>query len=276
MYGLLEYERDLNELRAQGARVFSIGKTELGRDIYAVQKGSVEGGQVLVQASMHAREYLTTQLVMTLMKEYSGSGGIWAVPMVNIDGVLLTQEGLSSVSDVGRRAFLLDVNGGNYNFSLWKANANAVDLNVNYNADWSYGAQNVTYPSPANYIGRYPMSQSENVALARFTLRVQPRVTLSYHTKGNVIYWGYKCNNSYQDEIMRISELTGYQMLRSDDSAGGYKDWFLATTPYLGITLECGNPLLNYPLPASELPNMIERNRGILELSSEIANEINP
>jgi len=43
MYGLLEYERDLNELRAQGARVFSIGKTELGRDIYAVQKGSVEG-----------------------------------------------------------------------------------------------------------------------------------------------------------------------------------------------------------------------------------------
>ena len=196
--------------------------------------------------------------------------------MVNIDGVLLTQEGLSSVSDVGRRAFLLEVNGGNYNFSLWKANANAVDLNVNYNADWSYGAQNVTYPSPANYIGRYPMSQSENVALARFTLRVQPRVTLSYHTKGNVIYWGYKCNNSYQDEIMRISELTGYEMLRSDDSAGGYKDWFLATTPYLGITLECGNPLLNYPLPASELPNMIERNRGILELSSEIANEINP
>ena len=189
MYGLLEYERDLNELRAQGARVFSIGKTELGRDIYAVQKGSVEGGQVLVQASMHAREYLTTPLVMTLMKEYSGSGGIWAVPMVNIDGVLLTQEGLSSVNDVGRRAFLLDVNGGNYNFSLWKANANAVDLNVNYNADWSYGAQNVTYPSPANYIGRYPMSQSENVALARFTLRVQPRVTLSYHTKGNVIYW---------------------------------------------------------------------------------------
>ena len=52
MYGLLEYERDLNELRAQGARVFSIGKTELGRDIYAVQKGSVEGGQVLVQASI--------------------------------------------------------------------------------------------------------------------------------------------------------------------------------------------------------------------------------
>jgi len=73
-----------------------------------------------------------------------------------------------------------------------------------------------------------------------------------------------------------LSKSTGYPLVETPFSAGGYKDWFLATTPYLGITLECGNPLLNYPLHASELPNMIERNRGILELSSEIANEINP
>lgn len=274
MYGLNELMRDLDELRAQGARVFEIGRTALNRPIYCVMKGSMEGAQVLVQASMHAREYLTTPLVMTLMKEYNGTGGIWCVPMVNVDGVLLAQEGVLSISDEKRREFLLSVNGGSDNFALWKANANAVDLNTNFNADWSKGEFNLTKPAPANYVGPYPLSESENRALVDLTLRIQPKVTLSYHTKGNIIFWGYKCNRSFESEIGEISDLTGYPMLSSENSTGGYKDWFLATTPYLGITLECGNELLSYPLPESELANMIERNRGILELSSDIAERI--
>ncbi|MDE5990307.1 MAG: hypothetical protein K2H36_01850, partial [Clostridia bacterium] len=156
MYGLNELQTDLDILQSQGAEIFDIGYTLLGRPIPCIFKGSKTGGQTLLHASIHAREWVTTPLVIEMMKNYAGDHGVWCVPMVNIDGVLLVQQGLSSIPEQSLKDFLLNVNGGSADFSLWKANARAVDLNVNFNARWGEGAQNVTYPSPANYIGQYP------------------------------------------------------------------------------------------------------------------------
>lgn len=139
MYDDVALDKDLAVLEAQGAKVFTIGYTLLGRPIKCVVKGNLNGPCVLVQASMHAREYITTPLVIEMMKNYNGNVGVWCVPMVNVDGVLLCQYGLRSVPDKKLQDFLLDVNGGNTDFSLWKANARAVDLNVNYNAKWGEG-----------------------------------------------------------------------------------------------------------------------------------------
>lgn len=274
MYDDVALENDLKVLEGQGAKVFTIGYTLLGRPIKCVQKGALSGPCVFVQASMHAREYITTPLVIEMMKSYNGSVGVWCVPMVNVDGVLLCQQGLASVPDENLKAFLLDVNGGSENFELWKANARAVDLNVNYNAKWGEGRQNVTYPAPENYIGQFPVSEPENIALRDFTNKLQPSVSLSYHTKGEVIYWGFGCIKPYLDYAERISNVTGYSLLESLDSAGGFKDWFTATTFKLGLTLEVVNANQEYPISFDNLPIIIEQNKNVLEVASVIAEEI--
>lgn len=266
---------DLESLKEQGAQVFTIGYTQLGRAIPCVFKGSMEGAQVLVQATMHAREYVTTPLVIEMMKNYNGAGGVWCVPMVNIDGALLCQNGLSSVDDVGVREFLLKTNGGSSNFELWKANIRAVDLNVNYNAKWGTGTTNISYPAPSNYIGTFPVSESENIALRDLTNKIQPSVTLSYHTKGEIIFWGFECIKTYFEQAERIANSTGYPILESVGSAGGYKDWYDATTFKLGLTLEVGSPELEYPLPLTILPELYQQNKNVLNISTQVAKEIN-
>ena len=182
----------LEELRGQGAQVFIVGYSVLGRPIYGVFKGGYSGGQVLIQAAIHAREGVTAPVVLKMMENYSGSAGVWCLPMVNPDGTELVRVGLDSVADEKKRGFVLEVNGGSEDFSLWKANINAVDLNVNFPAKWGTGTQNVTYPAPGNYIGAYPLDQPESRALHDFTLKIQPAVTLSYHAKGEVIYKGFE------------------------------------------------------------------------------------
>jgi murein tripeptide amidase MpaA len=54
---------------------------------------------------------------------------------------------------VERKKLLYFVNGSN-DFTIWKANANAVDLNVNWDANFSKGALNINFPSSENYIGK--------------------------------------------------------------------------------------------------------------------------
>lgn len=273
MYDLTNLQEDLNELYNQGAEVFDIGYTLLGRPIPCVFKGNKQGGQVLVQAAMHAREWVTTPLVLEMMKNYNGEGGIWCVPMVNIDGVLLCQQGLSSVPEQSLKEFLLDVNNGSQDFSLWKANARAVDLNVNYNAKWGEGAQNVTYPAPGNYIGQYPFSEVENTALRSLTERVKPAVTLSYHARGNVIYKGFSCLDPNPQSAQMISNITDYPLLDSYDSTGGYKDWYVATFQRLGLTIEVGDNNIPYDKLIDYLPSIYERNKDVLATATKIANQ---
>lgn len=273
MYDLTNLQEDLNILYAQGAEVFDIGYTLLGRPIPCVFKGSKEGGQVLVHASIHAREWVTTPLVLEMMKNYNGKGGIWCVPMVNIDGVLLCQQGLKSIGNQSLEKFLLDVNNSSFDFSLWKANARAVDLNVNYNARWGEGAQNITYPAPANYIGQYPFSEAENIALRLLTERVKPSVTLSYHARGNVIFKGFSCLDPNKEGAQLISNATDYPLLDSFDSTGGYKDWYVATFQKLGLTIEVGDNDIPYDKLIDYLPSIYDKNKDVLDIASQIALE---
>ena len=274
MYGLNELQNDLDILQSQGAEIFDIGYTLLGRPIPCIFKGSKTGGQTLLHASIHAREWVTTPLVIEMMKNYNGSYGVWCVPMVNIDGVLLVQQGLESIPEQSLKDFLLDVNGGSTDFSMWKANARAVDLNINFNARWGEGAQNVTYPAPANFIGEYPFSEYENMALRSLTEKVKPSVTLSYHAKGNVIYKGFGCIDNGKECAQKISDTTGYPLLDSFDSAGGYKDWYVATFQKLGLTIEVGDENTPYSQLIDYLPQIYERNSNVLNISTQCAQNL--
>lgn len=269
MYNYNDLLVDLKKLR--NARIFVIGKTYFNRNIYAIIKGRGRP-KALIHGAMHSRENITSKLVMDQAILFENSS-ICFVPMVNPDGVQLVTSGLSSAPKYAQD-FLNTVNNESDDYSLWKANGRAVDINVNFDAKWGQGAQNVTEPSSGDYIGRAPESEFETMAMVRLTEYYKFCVSISYHTKGDVIYYGFDGKTPYMDEAEKISKVTGYPLLTSTGSAGGYKDWFVQDDYGLGLTIEVGDENLSHPLGYDAYPDIWRHNRYVTKTVQEITEEI--
>ncbi len=240
-----------------------VGKSEEGRSLYAFFVGKHCSPVAVCQYAAHAREWITAYLALEQIKRGLVCGGAWFLPLTNPDGALLCQEGVESIAGKRRREWLVQINGG-YDFSLWKANALAVDLNVNFEARWGTGTRNLTYPAPENYIGTAPFCASETRALRDFTLKVCPQFTVSYHTKGEEIYW--KFHQPFFDCLRdkrlacALSESTGYPLCDCPNSAGGYKDWCIAKLKIPAFTVEVGRDCLSHPLGMGDLNEIVIKN----------------
>ncbi len=266
-----ELQNDILSLRdIPGVDWSVIGYSVLGTPIYAVHVGRYEGKQVLVEGAIHAREWITTPLLIKMVQYYATQtfeGGMYFIPLSNPDGVQLALDGLTSIPQ-NRHQFLLDVNYGARDFSLWKANISAVDLNVNFDALWGQGTQNVRYPSSANFIGYEPNSQPEVQALINFTNQVQPDITLSYHTKGEVIYYGFETLSPAQLKrdyriATQLSAINGYPVIKTEGSVGGYSDWVSLNLGVPAFTIEVGNLSLPHPITEQYLNTIYEQNKDV-------------
>lgn len=201
-----------------------IGYSFCGRKIFAFHVGSDFGRQYVSTYAIHGREWICARLALKHIKIGTKSGG-WIVPLVNPDGAEIAQT---------RNA-------------MWKANARGVDLNVNFDADWGTGRLNVKTRGSENCIGDRPFSESESAALARFTLKVKPYVTLSFHTKGGEIYWEYSGGGDERGAKI-LSQAMGYPYKTIVGSAGGYKDWCIQKLNIPAYTIECGSDALSHPI----------------------------
>lgn len=244
-----------------------IGKSFLGREIYVVKLG--EGSPVgIVQYAIHGREFITAELAFAHYRRGIYKGSIWLIPLVNPDGALLSCRGLDSVEDACIRERLLAWNGGSEDFSLWKANARGVDLNVNFPARWGKGEKNEKKAGAENYIGEYPFSENETQALRDFTLEMKPDYTVSYHTKGEEIYWYFyqSSRTCPRDKGLAgvLSRSTGYPLGDAGESAGGYKDWCIQALKIPAFTVEAGKDSLSHPIREAGLEDIIEKNENAL------------
>ena len=248
-----------------------IGKTLFGHTMYALKVGS--GSPVgLVQYALHGREFITAKLAFEQYKVGVKKGSCWFLPLMNPDGALLSEIGLYSVEKEGNRTRLLALNGGNRDFSGWKANGRGVDLNVNFPARWGKGVKNVRTAGAENYIGEKPFSEAETLALGLFTKKVRPDYTVSYHTKGEEIYWYFQqsLHTCPRDKGLAVvlSQATGYPLAYAQGSAGGYKDWCIKKFGIPAFTIEAGADTFSHPLGESALADMINKNQtAIYELS---------
>ena len=196
------------------------------------------------------------------------------MPLVNPDGVVIAQGGIDKITE-GKKKLLNRVNKGKKDFSLIKCNANCVDLNQNFNARFGTGKKNVFYPATENYVGKHPFSESESRALRDITYKVKPVVTVSYHSKGEVIYFDF-----YQDKIRyerdkklceKLSKSTGYKIEKSGLSAGGYKDWCISLLKIPAFTIEVGNDKLSHPIKENELSRIYKQNSGVIDVLIDYA-----
>ena len=249
-----------------------IGKSLFGRNIFAVKVG--DGNPVgIAQYAIHGREYVTANLAFAHYERGLFKGSFWLIPLSNPDGALLSEQGISSVQSAKDRERLAALNGGE-DFSLWKANGRGVDLNVNFPARWGMGEKNVKTAGAENYIGARPFSEPETVALRDFTERISPDYTVSYHTKGEEIYWYFYQSTRtcprHKALATALSRSTGYPLASAGNSAGGYKDWCIQTLQIPAFTIEAGRGDFAHPLGETALVDIIEKNKTALyELSKE-------
>lgn len=207
---LNEYQRKYPNL----ATVFDFGQSVQGRTIPAIKISGVKKFNkdqfvpaIIFTGSHHAREHLSTEVPMLLIKHildsYSTSAEIkklvdsreiYFVPMLNPDGAMYDIE--------GRR------------YKMWRKNRTkndsrtyGVDLNRNYSFGWGTGGSSRS-PRSDVYMGPKPFSEPETQAVKKFIEEnANIRVFLSFHTFSELILypWGGK-NTGIGGEDQKVFE----------------------------------------------------------------------
>lgn len=289
---MVEDMRELAEAYPDIISYTSLGKSPYGRDIYALKLGKGEA-TVFFNGSHHAREHMTTNLLMEMVDTYAwqyenwgtfegydvrtelNKTTIWIVPMVNPDGVTLQQEGIDAFPKEVR-AKLIKMNDGSTDFTRWKANAQGIDLNRQYPGGWDNIVANPGKPYWWNYPGTKPLEAPEAKLLYNFTYEIKPEIAVSYHSSGRILYWNFKTKkeNLERDEKLatEFSKTTGYSLVkpRKNPSGGGFTDWFITEFGQPAFTPEVGNYVGDKNLPLSAFDTIWEENNSIgLWLASE-------
>ncbi|GGA44841.1 M14 family metallopeptidase [Paenibacillus physcomitrellae] len=264
----------------------SIGQSVLGKPIWCVRIGK-GSRHVHVNAAVHANEWITSALLLRFLEDYAAAlededpksslassrreaeawysnYTLWAVPMVNPDGVDLAQNG--AVHCGSYRSRLLEWNGKSGDFTRWKANIRGVDLNDQFPAFWEVERERrgLNGPSSQDYSGPAPLSEPEAAALAVLTRGVPFEHVLSLHSQGKEIYWNYRDFEPAEAENMaeRLAAAGHYRAVKLDGSDAGYKDWFIQEFRRPGFTVEVGEGV--NPLPPEDFEEIYRAVHAIL------------
>jgi hypothetical protein len=201
---------------------FSIGKSIEGRDILALKisdrSSSKNKTAVFFNGMHHAREVMTTEVVMSIAKELADnyqsdlkykkwleSVDVYLVPMVNPDGNYRVWNGQT----------------------MWRKNAKGgygVDLNRNYPYRWSEcnGSSGSRYSD--TFRGDSPGSEAETQAIMHFVKTIKPKFSISYHSYSEIVIYPYSCQGEHLPGVDgdRVKEIgTQLAKLHSRDSGNG-------------------------------------------------------
>ena len=295
-YSYDQMVQDINTLKMKYGnkmQVNTIGTSLDGRAIYDCIIGNVSAPRhILIQGGIHGREYLNPLLLMQQMEmalanydtgSFNGNSlssmfsqvAVHFVPMTNPDGITISQFGpdmlrSQTLKDAVSPCYVMDTAAGRTSedtagyFSKWKANAEGVDLNLNFDALWQQ-VSSTEFPSYSGYKGTAPGSEPETQALMNLynDSRHNWKAVIHYHSMGNVIYWdilGNKVQAESSELANLMSTVTGGYRLLPSEGGGGYKDWIqLSSKPVPSVTLETGK--VSCPMPISEYSSIWTDNR---------------
>ncbi len=296
MYTYDELCEDLPLIKDHYPELFDysvIGTTADRRNIYDITIGSKNADrQIVFVASCHAREYMTSLLVMDMAEyllnsyyEKSHNGvpykdilseyAIHIVPMLNPDGVTISQFGADGLNSeiLRNNARVMYKNAVTWGYTSlseedyykrWKANARGVDINRNFDAKWDI-IETLKGRTGANFKGFEPMSERESICISEFIKSLShPETVVSYHATGSMIYWDYGQTGDLRErsekQIKIVKELTGYTALDySEYSSGGLSDYIIAENmDIVPETIEIGTTPA--PVDMSEYDEIYNKN----------------
>ena len=274
------------------------------RAVYEVLIGNPEGSMhVVVTYGMRGDEYITTLLAMRQLEYYCqerSKGNVYrnhnykeifadvcihVLPMVNPDGVTLSQFGIESLrtkaaKDSVKACYKYDKAAGLTDQSLeaylltFGANASGVDISKNFPAGWDEYTGGAVQPSFEGYKGPSAGSEPETQAVMNAANDMTKGIVI-YRATGNVIYWDYGSEGTVHEEGQHLAESlatrSGYPLtvLPKYDStdAGGCADYFIEKgIPAVSLVVGEGTS----PVDISAFPDIWTANLNILPMLANL------
>ncbi|MDG1842473.1 MAG: M14 family metallopeptidase [Crocinitomicaceae bacterium] len=187
---------------------FAIGDSEFGFPLKAVRIGTKEKKpySIFMVGNVHAREDYSSKLVMKFLnhyllsiegnsnvypsaKKYLDSLDIYIMPVANPDGLKIAHQDWEGIEKWRYDVCKMIRKEG---FEEWKANGKGIDLNDSFddgNHHLKHGDQGEIEPASEDFKGYYPAEPIETKYLQEFVNKLKPLMTISYHTKGDLVYW---------------------------------------------------------------------------------------
>ena len=297
MYTYQALESDLNALKSNysGVSVDSLCQTPDGRQLYHVIIGNQSAGKkLLVTGTMHAREYITSKVLMRQLKKLLDekkngdtsldSVCVHFVPMMDPDGAAISQYGLDGLQTTVMRESVKNImkswaeweiltNQDKYNWYLnkWKNNAKGVDLNQNFpTATWNTLNDARNKPSSDMYKGPSAGSEVETRAMMDLVNKYGFTEAVNYHAQGQIIYAD---DDAASEEVRNrcnamgaiVKGVTDYILPEPHEGSfddGAFKSWLNVNKGIPAVTVEVG--VGTCPLPESDITGIWERNKGVL------------
>ncbi len=260
-------------------KLFSIGKSCLGRKIYALALGNLKEATLLAGA-FHAQEWLTCSLLLRFFGEVAHAytqksklldvdirrsmekKGLICVPTVNPDGVEIALNGSESAKQLQHYVESIMASSS----QKWQANARGIDLNHNYDAGFKLlrameKSQGINAPAPGQYGGKRANSEPETRAMVNLCKAFDVKKVLAFHAQGEEIYYEYGVHtpSSSRPIAALLADACGYRLVQNEGLAshGGFKDWFIDKMRRPGFTVEIGSG--ENPLPIEDLEPIYAR-----------------
>ncbi len=281
-YETMAYDAEqLKNMYPELIKTSSIGKSVEGRDLLMIEFGR-GAEKIFVCGTHHAREYIATTYLMYAIDRYAYAyryGGMWnqynvreilnnitfcIVPMVNPDGVNLVINGIYATSNHEEIASMGIYESPRYGYKAWKANVRGVDLNWNYNKDWSPGT-NRNPRGSTGFNGDYPYSEPETIAVSDYVDNNLFSAYLSFHTQGQIFYWADNPENpTYINGLIKND--TGFIEYRESGTGvgGSFFDYVYRNFKKPTITVELCPYVGNYPYPVNDFDTVWNPTKNIL------------
>lgn len=262
------------------ASLRSLGTSEDGRNIWCLRIGNPSAGKkIVIDAGIHAREWLNSLMIMRkseeILRQYVDYKAtlskvcVYVVPMINPDGVAISQSGFGAVRSKKLRKICEKTKSS---YRTWKGNARGVNLNFNFPGGWNKKNKSKK-PDGISYPGKKAASEKETKVMMSFINSLSNvKGALNYHSTGSILYWNYNVENIpalYERQrtfAAKVNSFTGYRLMPksiSTDPNGGFGDWLIYNKKIPNVTVETGHVMC--PLPHSQLKTITKENSALLE-----------
>ncbi len=246
-----------------------IGKSVEGRDIVALRIQAFQGRffslknktkktvpekpAVLFVGGIHAREDFSLMLCMKMIEQYChyysqdkmfddfdvrsiiNNVDMHFVPLANPDGLSIVHKGIKASLNYDK---LKDMKIWGEDHTYWKANANGVDLNKNFddgNWDIRTCVPGTDVPCSDRFKGYEANSEPETKALINFCNENNFNLMVTYHCSGNCTFWAdsgtHMMFNGLDEKIMdELNEKYIYRKTKISQDPKiygcGFENWF--------------------------------------------------
>ncbi len=286
IYTYQEMQYDLAELAVKYKGYIScvpMGTSLDSRTIWEIVIGNPKASNaIFIEAAVHGREWMNSWMLMkqvecilqnwkkpvaegVLLGDIFEECAVYIIPMVNPDGVTISQCGIEAIQNPMLKENLYKMKGASKP-SRWKANAAGVDINRNFITGWGNCILENNFASEG-FGGLYPFSEPETMALATAFMQRKFDIAVSYHSMEGAIYWNLGQNEELLYNTAKlaieVNQITGYSFGNQSSINGLDYNWMSIDNNTPTVLIETGT--VACPLPYSQWQEIWQRNKNLIE-----------